>query len=538
MDRFKKTKRDEKNLERENAIFWERVNRFLNPIQFCDINMPCTFRGQIAIKKLLEPKLEGNFYDGKILDVKKSYASPVMSGIIQTKLAKDFKTQFGDNFKNLTVDYMPIDFENKQLQLVNFNVSFYHGSVKSVRKRKKIRYRRKKPINRKSELLNDRFKDKTDSKVDETLEKKPDTIEPENEIKETIKNLDINDPEVKTGIVKRDLRKMGNIRKLSNTDVLGPLLKIHYIKHYEIVQGNTKIAIKDYFPENLKSSEPSPKFDKNLDYPAAWIFQDIFRWPSGDGFCPVESEDWEMLGKVVFIITLISGVLFMIVFAFCIYRSYETKIWEPERLKREEEEKAKERKGRGHQSQVGSQDTYIEQHDEDSEFFQLPESLTEIEKRDAIKLKNLNKKKRFGFEREKKELNQKEKNSEKMTKYLEQAVLAEQKERKERVEEVKQKLNNFQNLISNVGQGAQNVASNFQRGINQKSARAKRSLAQAIIPDVKYTNLKNESNASVSIMAKSPPKNELQPAMPIQENRQTNQGFDGTALDSGIDTPP
>ena len=226
---FKDKLRDQKELGQENAIFWERVDRFLNPTQFCDINMPCTFRGQIAIKKPSNPKLEGNIYDDEILDVKKSYALPVMSGIIQTKLTNDFKTQFGDNFKNFSIDYIPIDFENKLLQLVNFNVSFYHGSVKNVvRKRKKIRYRRKKPINRKSELLNDRFKDKTDSKViaDETLEKKPDTIEPENEIKETVKNLDKNEKmndETKAGIVKRDLRKMGNFRKLSNTDVLIPL---------------------------------------------------------------------------------------------------------------------------------------------------------------------------------------------------------------------------------------------------------------------------------------------------------------------------
>ena len=137
MDRFKDTKRDEKDLERENAIFWERANRFLKPVQFCNINMPCTFIGQIAIKKPWDPKLEGNFYDYEILDVKKSYARPVMSGIIQTKLTKDFKTQFGDNFKNLTVGFIPIDFENKQLQLVNFNVSFYHGSVKNVKKKKK-----------------------------------------------------------------------------------------------------------------------------------------------------------------------------------------------------------------------------------------------------------------------------------------------------------------------------------------------------------------------------------------------------------------
>ena len=270
-------------MEQKSAIFWERANRYLKPIQFCDIDMPCTFEGQIAIKKPSDPKLEGNVYDHEILDVKKSYALPVMAGIIQTKLTKDFKTQFGENFKNLTIDYMPLDFENKQFQLVNFNVIFYHGSVQNVaRKRKKIRIRRKKPINPKFKLLNDRFKDKTDSKViaDETLEKKPDTIEPENEIKETFKNLDKNEnnnDETKAGIVKRDLRKMGNFRKLSNTDVLIPLLKIHYIKHYEIVQENTKIAIKDFFPENMKSSEPSGVFS-------------------------VESEDWEKVGQVVFLI--------------------------------------------------------------------------------------------------------------------------------------------------------------------------------------------------------------------------------------------
>ena len=369
--------------------------------------------------------MEGNFYDDEILDVKKSYARPVISGIIQTKLTKDFKTQFGDNFKNLTVGFIPIDFENKQLQLVNFNVSFYHGSVKNVKKRKKIRYRRKKPINPKLKLLNDKFKDKTDSKViaDETFEKKSDTIEPDNEIKETFKNLDKNEnnDETRAGMVKRDLRKMGNIRKLSNTDVLVPLLKIHYIKHYEIVQENTKIAIKDYFPENLKSSEPSPKFDKNLDSQAAWIFQDIFRWPySGDGFCPVKSEDWEMVRKVVFPITTTSGILFMLVFAFCIYRSYETKIWE------------------------------------------LPENETEREKRDAIKLKNRNKKKRSGFEREKKETMQKEKNFEKMTKIFNQVETEQRKQAQAKQNQIFQDLGlDVNNMLSDVKQDAKTESNAF-----------------------------------------------------------------------------
>ena len=91
-----------------------------------------------------------------------------------------------------------------------------------------------------------------------------------------------NADETRRGIVKRELRKMGNIRKLSNTDILRVLQRINYIEHYEIVQENTKIAIKDYFLENFKSFEPSPKFDKNLDYPEEWIFQDIFRWSSGN----------------------------------------------------------------------------------------------------------------------------------------------------------------------------------------------------------------------------------------------------------------
>ena len=159
-----------------------------------------------------------------------------------------------------------------------------------------------------------------------------------------------NADETRRGIVKRELRKMGNIRKLSNTDILRVLQRINYIEHYEIVQENTKIAIKNYFLENFKSFEPSPKFDKNLDYPEAWIFQDIFRW-SGVGFCPVEAEDWEMVGKVVGIITIIAGVLsILVIYPFCIYRSYESKIFEPEREKRKEAEEAKKKKG-GRQSQ-------------------------------------------------------------------------------------------------------------------------------------------------------------------------------------------
>ena len=226
-ERFKDTIKEGKKLEQENAIFWERVDRYLKPIQFCDINMPCTFRGQFAIKKPSDPKLEGNLYKEEIFDMKKSYSLPeIMSGTLQTILTKNFKTQFGDNFKNFTIAHMPYDFQNKQLQLVNFNVSFHNGFVKNVKKRKKTQSRRKKTISivRKLELLNDRFKNKNHSKViaDETLEKKHDNIEPENEIKETVKILDKNDPEVKTGIVEMDELTKKHFNKNQIKDIKGP----------------------------------------------------------------------------------------------------------------------------------------------------------------------------------------------------------------------------------------------------------------------------------------------------------------------------
>ena len=73
VEKHKDTIRDEKKLKRENAIFWERANGYLNSTQFCDISMPCTFRGQFAIKKPSENKLEGNLYKEKSIDMKKIF---------------------------------------------------------------------------------------------------------------------------------------------------------------------------------------------------------------------------------------------------------------------------------------------------------------------------------------------------------------------------------------------------------------------------------------------------------------------------------
>ena len=225
---------------------------------------------------------------------------------------------------------------------------------------------------------------------------------------------------------------------------------------------------------------------------------------SGNGYCPVESEDWEIVGKVVGIIALIAGVLtILVIYPFCIDRSYERKIFKPERDARKEAEEAKKK---GHQSQ----DTYTEEHDESFEVFELPENERERKMRDATKLRNLNKKKRYGFERDKKETKQKEKNSEKMTKFLKQAEIDQGFQKIKNLVEDKK----TQNLISNVRQGAQNVATKFEKGFNRKSARFERGVAQASARytkrnDVRYDKM-NESNVSVAFSkAESPPKGQL-----------------------------
>ena len=246
-----------------------------------------------------------------------------------------------------------------------------------------------------------------------------------------------------------------------------------------VLDSNIEQFISRYFPENLKSSEPSPKFDKNLDSQAAWIFQDIFRWP-----WLVESEDWEKVGQVVFLIIIISGILFIIVFGCCIYLSYETKIWEPERKKREEEKNEKERKARGHQSQ----DTYIQVNNESFEPFELSEYHDERKMRAAIKPKNRNKKKKSGIDREKIEEMQKQKNLAKMTKIFNQVEAEREAERRKQEKpendrkqaeaeaEKNRALQDVNNILSEVKQGAQNLVSNFQRGMNINSARVRQSL--------------------------------------------------------------
>ena len=122
-----------------------------------------------------------------------------------------------------------------------------------------------------------------------------------------------------------------------------------------------------------------------------------------------------------------------------------------------------------------AQDTYTEEHDE--EFFELPENETERELIYAIKLKNLNKKKRSGFEREKKEIMQKEKNFEKMTKIFNQVETERRKQAQAKQNQILQDLGlDVNNMLSDVKQGAQNVVSNLQRGMNRKSARLQQSL--------------------------------------------------------------
>ena len=144
-----------------------------------------------------------------------------------------------------------------------------------------------------------------------------------------------------------------------------------------------------------------------------------------------------------------------------------------------------------------AQDTNIEEYDES--FFQLPENETEREKRDAIKLKNRNKKKRSGFEREKKETMQKEKNFEKMTKIFNQVETEQRKQAQAKQNQIFQDLGlDVNNMLSDVKQGAQNVVSNLQRGMNRKSARLQQSLRfpKNQEPKVTYENLKNQSGAS------------------------------------------
>ena len=42
-----------KDLEQENAIFWQNNKRYFNEIQYCKTSLPCTFRGQISIGKFI-----------------------------------------------------------------------------------------------------------------------------------------------------------------------------------------------------------------------------------------------------------------------------------------------------------------------------------------------------------------------------------------------------------------------------------------------------------------------------------------------------
>ena len=167
----------------------------------------------------------------------------------------------------------------------------------------------------------------------------------------------------------------------------------------------------------------------------------------------------------------------------------------------------------------------LEQNNEAFEvFFELPETRDELKKRDAIKLKKLNKKERYGFEREKRELKQKEKNHEKLAKFFKQAEQAEAVQKRAEINQIVQNLladakQGAQIVVSNVQKGAQNMVSEFERGINRKSARLQQGLARASArlpkngqPNVRYKDLVNESSSTVACStADSPPKNELRP---------------------------
>ena len=130
---------------------------------------------------------------------------------------------------------------------------------------------------------------------------------------------------------------------------------------------------------------------------------------------------------------------------------------------------------------------------------------------------------------------QKEKNLAKMTKIFNQVEAEREAERKKQEQADDRKLAELEaqvnkiaqdvnNIVSEVKKGAQNLVSNFQRGMNRKSAKFTQSFRnkKKHEPDVRYKTLNNESGASaptVAIsMANSPPRNELEPAMPLQEN--------------------